>query len=97
MGLRKDYFEHCYTLLTSAKKDSLGKVMKLRDLLDLWWNSVRIGDNICYKNSYEEDDEYELGNLTEADLDREVLVSYYWDVDGDGYPIVYAHFMDEED
>jgi len=97
MGLRKDYFEHCYTLLTDAKKDSLGKVMKLRDLLDLWWNSVRINDNICYKNSYEEDDEYELDDLTEADLDREVLVSYYWDVDGDGYPIVYAHFMDEED
>jgi len=97
MGLRKDYFEHGYVLLTDAKLDSLGKTMKLRDLLDLWWNSVRIDDNICYKNAYEEDKEYELDNLTEADLDREVLVSYYCDVDGDGYPIVYAYFTDEND
>lgn len=97
MGLRKDYFKDCYILLTDAKKDSLGKIMKLRDLLDLWWNSVRIDGNICYKNSYEEDDKYELDNLAKTDLDRKVLVKNWWDEDGDGYPIVYASFIDEKE
>jgi len=97
MGYRKDYKDRIFEVLNETKLDCIGTDdMTLRQVLDLWWNSVRIGDNICYKNAYEEDPEYELGDLTEKDLDRKVYVKG-WDTDEDGYPICFARFEDEKD
>lgn len=95
-GLREDYYKGCYFDIGS-KDLSLGERMTLRELLDCWWNSVRIEGNCCYKNAYYEDGEYELGNLDESDLDRIVKVDEDYNFDGDGYPIVYARFVEEEE
>lgn len=95
-GLREDYYEGCYHNIDD-KTWTLGEQMTLRELLDCWWNSVRIAGNSCYKNAYYEDSEYELGDLDESDLDRVVEVDDDYDYDADGYPIVYARFVEEED
>lgn len=97
MGYRKGWIERGFEVINVPKLESLGQTMKLRDVLDLWWNSVRIDGHVCYKNAYEEDTEYELDGLTEADLDRFVDVSNEYDRDLDGYPIVYAWFVHTED
>lgn len=94
LTLRKDYEPHIYEIITREKEDTIqNNDITLRQVLDAWWNSVRIDNNICYKNAYKEDGEYELGNLTEADLERKVFVDF-WDEDSDGYPICYAEFVD---
>ena len=67
--------------------------MKLRDVLDLWWNSVRIDGNICYKNAYAYAPEYELDGLNTDDLERLVEVEHRYMLDYDGFPIVYANFV----
>lgn len=94
MGLRKDWIERGYEVINIPKLESLGKTMKLKDLLDMWWNSVRVNGHVCYKNAYEEDPEYELDGLTKADLNRLVEVSTEYMLDLDGYPVVYANFED---
>lgn len=97
MGYRKGYKDRIFEVLNEAKLDCIGADnMTLRQVLDLWWNSVRIKGNICYKNAYEEDPEYELGDLTEKDLGRKVYVKG-WDTDEDGYPICFARFINEEE
>ena len=95
-GLREDYYEGCYHNIDD-KTWTLGEQLTLRELLDCWWNSVRIAGTCCYKNAYYEHGEYELGNLNESDLDRIVEVDDDYDYDGDGYPIVYARFVDVEE
>lgn len=92
-GLREDYYEGCYYNM-ETKESTLGKLMTLRELLDCWWNSVRIDGNVCYKNAYYEDGEYELDDLEESDLDRVVRVSDVYDHDLDGYPIVDVWFVE---
>ncbi len=92
-GLREDYYEGCYYDMES-KERTLGERMTLRDLLDCWWNSVRIAGNTCYRNAYYQDKEYELGDLDESDLDRIVRVADSYDYDFDGYPKVDAWFDD---
>ena len=97
MGYRKDYKNRVFEVLNEEKLDCIGADdMTLRQVLDCWWNSVRIEGNICYKNAYEEDPEYELDRLTPKDLDRKVYVDS-WDTDEDGYPICYARFDDDDE
>lgn len=95
-GLREDYYAGCYFDMSDDKMYHLGKFTTLRELLDCWWNSVQIGDHVCYKNAYYEDDEYELDGLDESALDRTVRVSDYYEYDGDNYPTVWAWFVDDE-
>ena len=94
-GLRDDYYQGCYYDL-DTKTWTLGETMPLRKLLDCWWNSVNVDGNICYKNAYLEDAEYELDELKEEDLDKLVKVADEWDEDGDGYPTISAEFVEEE-
>ena len=96
MGYRKGYKDRIFEVLNEEKIDCIGETMTLRQVLDLWWNSVRIENNVCYKNAYEEDPEYHLDKLTEKDLDREVYVKG-WDTDLDGCPICFARFNDIKD
>lgn len=96
MELRKDYFEGAYETLTAAKLKSIQQQgITLKSALDLWWNSVRIDDNICYKTAYVNEPVYELGNLSDADLDRLIIIDHY-DYDADGYPICFAEFINDE-
>ena len=92
-GLRDDYYQGCYYDL-DTKLWTLDETMTLRELLDCWWNIVDIDGNACYKNAYLEDEEYSIGDLSTSDLDRLVKVSYEYDLDSDGYPIVSAEFID---
>lgn len=92
-GLREDYYNGCYHDLDN-KTWTLGELMTLRELLDCWWNSVRIEGACCYRNAHYEDGEYELGDLDESDLDRLVRVAEDYDYDADGYPIVCAWFVE---
>ena len=77
-----------YEHLTTAKWNSLGKTMTLKDALDCWWNSIRVrtskGILCCYKchdNTYEHDG---------IRLDRIITLDNEYDEDADGYPIVFA-------
>lgn len=93
---RKGYYKGCY--YDKDKAWSCGETMKLKEALDLWWNSVRIrtdeGTVLCYKNAYTCDEPYTIGNLPKLALKREVVLDDEWDEDADGYPIVYAKFKD---
>ena len=92
-GLRDDYYQGCYYDL-DTKLWTLDEIMTLRELLDCWWNRVDIDGNACYKNAYLEDEEYSIGDLSTSDLDRLVKVSYEYNLDSDGYPIVSAEFIE---
>lgn len=94
-GLREDYYKGCYYDM-ETKKYTLGERMKLRELLDCWWNAVHIAGNCCYKNAYYEDNEYELDDLEESDLDRVVEVAGDYVYDADGFPVAYAEFVDDK-
>lgn len=100
----KNDSSNCYMEMTPEKFDSLGQTMKLKDLLDLWWNSVRVRvyevnkpklytDLVAYKTK---DCEYYLdGQNIEKDLGEDILnmlveVDDEYTEDGDWFPIVYA-------
>lgn len=105
MSVRKDYPRRGFEIVSAEKLDSLGETMKLKELLDCWWNSVRIEENgktmSFWKNSYEEDPEYTICQdceQTEAPkeyLERLVEVDDEWHFDLDGYPVVNATFVEE--
>ena len=93
--LRSDYIDGIYNVLNKEKLESVrDPEMTLGKALDLYWNSVRIEGNICYKNCYTCDPEYDLDSLSEEDLDRKIWISSY-DLDEDGYPICFAEFNDD--
>lgn len=100
----KDDRSNCYREITEAKYDSLGQTMKLKDLLDLWWNSVRVRvyevnnpklytEIMAYKT---ESGKYHFDGMiidesTDADiLNMIVKVDDEYTEDGDWFPIVYA-------
>ena len=94
-----------YGYFNKRKHDSLGKTMTIRQALDLWWNSVRIrliGDLtyfVCYKCSdytYELDGlDEELGLTEKKLLRKKIELEDCWEVDSDGYPIVFAKLLEE--
>lgn len=100
----KDSRSSCYMEMTEAKYDSLGQTMKLKDLLDLWWNSVRVRvyevnnpklytEIVAFKT---ESGKYYFDGATigesvdAAVLDMLVEVDDEYTEDGDWFPIVYA-------
>lgn len=93
---RKGYYKGCYYDI-EAKSWSCGETMTLKEVLDLWWNSVRIRNNktieLCYKTAYTCDEPYSLDTLPKSALKKLVKVDDEWDYDADGYPIVYAEFV----
>lgn len=94
-----------YTEVTPEKEESLDKDITVRELLDMWWNSVRVsGDDIedeilLYKDS--KDGSYELDEehnpYGEKILDMVVHTNDEWSEDADGYPIIYAELADNAD
>lgn len=93
------YYKGCQVYMNDDKDNSLGETMKLRDLLDCWWNCVHTNKGTCWKDAYYNQDGsmYTLnGALTEEDLDKEVQVDDEWEEDGDGYPIVFCNFVEED-
>lgn len=90
------YYKNCQDYMNADKEDSLGQTMKLRDLLDCWWNCVHTDKGSCWKDAYYNQDGsmYTLSEgLCEEDLDRLVKVRNEYEEDGDGYPIVYCEFV----
>lgn len=99
----KDDKSNCYMEMSQEKWDSLGQTVKLKDLLDIWWNSVRVRvyevnrpklytEIMAYKT---ESGKYRFDGMTidesTADiLDMLVEVDDEYMEDGDGFPIVYA-------
>lgn len=100
----KNDSSNCYMEVSEAKYDSLGQIMKLKDLLDLWWNSVRVrvhGVNnpklyteiVAYKTESGKYcfDEMIIDESTYTDiLNMIVKVDDEYTEDGDWFPIVYA-------
>lgn len=99
----KDSRSSCYMEMTEAKYNSLGQTMKLKDLLDLWWNSVRVRvyevnhpklytEIIAYKTESGKYcfDEMIIDESTADILDMLVEVDDEYTEDGDWFPIVYA-------
>lgn len=95
------YENNPYIDMSSEKENTINKEIKLKDLLDVWWNSVRIVINgkvaILYKECRTGDYELDLDNnpYGEKILDAMVHTKSYWDEDGDGYPIIYATIIND--
>lgn len=93
-----------YTEMSSEKWKSLDSDVKVKDLLDMWWNSVRIkGNGIkgeallykdCHDGSYELDEEH--NSHGEDILNMTVHTHSEYDEDGDGYPIIYAKLLSKD-
>lgn len=93
-----------YTEMSSEKWNSLDSDVKVKDLLDMWWNSVRIkGKGIkgtallykaCHDGSYELDEDH--NSHGEDILNMTVHTHYEYDEDADGYPIIYAKLLSKE-
>lgn len=93
-----------YTEMSGEKWNSLDSDVKVKDLLDMWWNSVRIkgkgikGEALLYKDchdgSYELDEEH--NSHGEDILNMTVHTHYEYDEDGDDYPIIYAKLLSKE-
>lgn len=93
-----------YTEMSSEKWKSLDSDVKVKDLLDMWWNSVRIkgkgikGEALLYKDchdgSYELDEEH--NSHGEDILNMTVHTHSEYDEDGDGYPIIYAKLLSKD-
>lgn len=90
---RTGFKQNSYKVLNDEKLNSIkNNNITLKQALDLWWNSVRIGDNICYKCCHNEYPEYELDNLSlKYSLNKKIYI-YAYSVDMDGYPICFAKF-----
>lgn len=87
------------------------EVLTLKEVLDEWWNSVRIRDIkvgkkghermlCCYKTAYTKDPAYVDFDGNEVSgklLKTYIKVDDYWDEDTDGYPIVFARMATEEE
>lgn len=95
-----------YAYITKEKRESLGQILTVRELCDMWWNSVRIRWNNedtptaliykdCYDNSYSIDD-LEHNPLGENVLDLKVQVDDHYEEDADGYPIIFVDEIKEE-
>ena len=94
-----------YTEMTSEKEYSLDSDISVKELLDMWWNSVRIrggeikGTALLYKHC--QDGSYELDEdrnpYGENILSMVVHTAREWNDDGDGYPIIYAYVEDRDD
>lgn len=94
-----------YTEMSSEKWNSLDSDVKVKDLLDMWWNSVRIkGKGIkgtallykaCHDGSYELDEDH--NSHGEDILNMTVHTHYEYDEDADGYPIIYAKLLSKEE
>ena len=90
--------EDSYTDVNYEKESSLGSDLTVKELLDMWWNSVRItgknidGRAVLYKQC--DDGEYELDKENqpygEQILNMIVHTDEIYDADEDGYPIVFA-------
>lgn len=93
---RNGYYKGCYYDMDTKSK-SLGETLTLKEVLDLWWNSVRVrtngGTKMCWKNAYTCDNAYELDGLSKSTLKKLVEVENYYDYDCDGYPIVYCNLL----
>ncbi len=93
-----------YTEMSNEKWNSLDSDVKVKDLLDMWWNSVRIkGNGIkgeallykdCHDGSYELDEEH--NSHGEDILNMTVHTHSEYDEDGDGYPIIYAKLLSKD-
>ena len=91
-----------YERMTDKKWDSLGKILTVKQALDLWWNSVRI--RIYTNGSHEnaitykcDDGEYEVSELAdlldiseEEALKTKIILDESYFEDSDDNPIVYA-------
>ena len=94
-----------YTEITDEKEDSINSDIAVKELLDAWWNSVRInggkikGTAILYKDCIDGDYELDEDNnpYGENILNMVVHTSKEWSDDGDGYPIIYARIIDEKE
>ena len=77
-----------YSIMTNAKWETLDCELTLRELLSVYWNSVR---NL-------KDNEYpilwDIEDAPQEDLDRLVKTKDHYEEDGDGYPIIYYEFID---
>lgn len=93
-----------YTEMSVEKWKSLDSDVKVKDLLDMWWNSVRIkgkgikGEALLYKDchdgSYELDEEH--NSHGEDILNMTVHTHSEYDEDADGYPIIHAKLLSKE-
>lgn len=93
-----------YTEMSNEKWNSLDSDVKVKDLLDMWWNSVRIkgkgikGEALLYKDchdgSYELDEEH--NSHGEDILNMTVHTHSEYDEDADGYPIIHAKLLSKE-
>lgn len=93
-----------YTEMSNEKWNSLDSDVKVKDLLDMWWNSVRIkgkgikGEALLYKDchdgSYELDEEH--NSYGEDILNMTVHTHYEYDEDADDYPIIHAKLLSKE-
>ena len=88
-----------YDVITLEKRSSLGAILTVQELLDMWWNSVRIrwvDENVptalCYKdiNGTYSIDDYEHNPQDVDVLHMKVQVEDHFDYDADGYPIIYV-------
>lgn len=99
---RAGYYKGCYRDLD--EKDWGTDDYTLKEVLDMWWNSVRIkldGGDIycCYKTAYTCDPAYVdfSGNEVPKDLlKKRVSLSDCYDDDADGYPIIYGRFVEDK-
>jgi hypothetical protein len=91
-----------YTEVDNQKLGTLGRVILLKDLLDVMWNSVRLtgkgikGEAVLYKTS---DGEYKLDtqkhSFGQEILTIKVKTEDEHTEDADGYPIIKATLTDE--
>ena len=91
-----------YTEVDNQKLGTLGRVILLKDLLDVMWNSVRLtgkgikGEAVLYKTS---DGEYKLDtqkhSFGQEILKMKVKTEDEHTEDADGYPIIKATLTDE--
>ncbi len=100
---REGWYDGVQEDINKKKRQSLGKTLTLKSLLDCWWNSVRLNGNIIFKNTYTCDPEYAMygADCGQYDIssDKDLLYSLvetddYCDFDSDGYPIVFANNVD---
>jgi hypothetical protein len=91
----KNYYMYLVENITHEKWSSLGETMTLKQALDLYWNSVRVRNknniHICYK-CFDEDYEYK-----ELSPNTIIVLDNGYDYDEDGYPIVYANIVEENE
>lgn len=100
------YKEDSYSFLSRKKVESLDTCnMTVKEVLDLWWNSLRIKfekdgekrEAILYKTytgEYEVDED--INPYGKSILDKKVCVDDEYFEDADGFPCVYGELVEDE-